>query len=478
MKTTILAAGIAALALVQSASADVTIHLTGSSAFRAATSNGILNIMTFPGGGQGYAYDGASFTGATYQIFKGVVSGIPGVTTVKTQWSGSVEGIRDVSAGNNISFLIDAQTVSTGGTSGASTAAANLAAEPAEVALADNTQNSTAFKTPAINTVFKVGIVPFAFVAGQNTPATFTNLTAQLEKAIVGSGFILTSLITGNAADTTRIYAMGRYPGSGTRLTTLAEIGYGTLTPVTQYHPVTKTGNTINNIDITAAGLSNAGDDGETSGGSLADILRLNSTSVTDNFDGTGPQSIGIISYLGENDSYRAVFGIGGSSGTGAGNARYLSYNGVSAFGGVASKPATVATTLNNPVVTLPAGGTAGIIAGQVITGTGIAPGSIVVSINAAANQLTLDKNATATGSATNAQIGALLPTVVRQGAYSFWNYEYISWKSAVVSGDKATFATALKNRILNFDYGFSGLADDASFQVFRDVDGGVIQHK
>jgi hypothetical protein len=469
MKPKILAASIAAVSLVQVASAaDVTIHITGSSAFRGAASNAILNIMTFPSAGMGYAYQGTSFTGATYQIFKGSVAGITGTTTVKTQWSGSVEGIRDVSAPNNIAFLVDTTTVSAGGTPSAPVTTAN---EPAEIAMADNTQNSTSFKTPAINTVFKVGVVPFAFVAGQNTPTSFTNMTAQIGKALLGAGSIPTSLITGNAADTTPIYAVGRNSGSGTRLTTLAEIGYGTLTPVTQFHPVTQTGNTLNNIDITAL----SGDDGESSGGNLADILRLNSTSVTDNFNGTGPGLIGMIGYLGENDSYRAVFGIGGSSGTGAGNARYLSYAGVSAFGGVASKPASV-TSNGTTTITVVTGSTAGVIPGQIVTGTFIAPGSIVIT-NPNNGTLILDKIAPA-GTSSNVQIGSLLPTAVRQGAYSFWNYEYISWKSAVVTGDKATFAVALKNRILNFDYGFSGLADDASFQVFRDVDGGVIQHK
>jgi hypothetical protein len=102
-----------ALTVVQQASADLTIRLTGSTAFRAGTHKGIVSMMggaanckfamagltaTVPAATQG-GYEGADHT-----VIQGPVAGI-GTLTVQCTWTGSATGIKDVAEGNNLNFI-------------------------------------------------------------------------------------------------------------------------------------------------------------------------------------------------------------------------------------------------------------------------------------------------------------------------------------------------------------------------------------
>ena len=73
-----LLAGIAALVTVSTAKADTVIHITGSTAFRAATVTAIENVM----GGAGnfkaaFAGTTGDEKGATYSVFRGSVATVP-----------------------------------------------------------------------------------------------------------------------------------------------------------------------------------------------------------------------------------------------------------------------------------------------------------------------------------------------------------------------------------------------------------------
>ena len=101
--TKILATGLLSLALAPLANADVTINITGSTAFRAVTHQAILNIMA---PGRASTREGTSDTPSKTAMkdvqracFKGVVAGITGTTTVNCNWNGSVEGMTIVGAG-------------------------------------------------------------------------------------------------------------------------------------------------------------------------------------------------------------------------------------------------------------------------------------------------------------------------------------------------------------------------------------------
>jgi hypothetical protein len=503
MKTKhILTVGIAALCIGTAAQAnDVVIRVTGSTAFRSAVNTAIKNVLS--SGNPAYAYDNGatSFTGASYNIFVGTIPGLTNTTVqpsggigalsqviIKTSWSGAVAGIRDVAQGNSIKFLPDNTTVTTGsGTAVAAPTAGQV--EIADIAMGDNTQGSTAFKTPVIQSSFKVGIIPFAFVAGKDTLPSVTNITFQQHRALLTNGVVPTSVFSNNPSETQPIYATGRDPFSGTRLVTLAEDQYGTLNGVTQFKVINFTsGNTVGDIDLypATATVVDAGNDGESSGGGVAKVLRYTTTNVNDVFTPyTGAASF--IGYLGEADSYNAAWGLGNAlTGTDQGNARYLTYNGVKGFDGQSKAPSSISITSGSPIVQLVAGAgndTSNLVVGQIVFGTGINPGSSIVSIDTVNNRITLDKNATATNAAqTGVRIGSLIPSQIRNGNYTFWNYEYIMWKTGTPgtnivgsSGDKFTAATALRNRIINFDYAAGGLADDASMKVQRGSDGGYV---
>lgn len=505
----ILAASVAALCFGYTAQAnDVTIRITGSTAFRSAVNTAIRNILSSGSPAMAYDNGATSFTGASYNTFVGTLPGLTNTTvqpsgpigalsqvTVKTSWSGAVAGIRDVSQANSIKFLPDGVATSTGGGT-AVTPPTSVQTEVPDIAMGDNLQTSTPFRTPAMQSVFKVGIIPFAAVAGKDTLPSVTNITIQMFRALLSNGSQPTSLFTNNPADTQPIYAAGRDPFSGTRLVTLAEAQYGTLIPVYQFKVVNFNAtnvNTANQIDIypanPGAGVPDAGNDGETSGGNVAKFVRYTTTNISDLFNGyTGPASF--IGYLGEADSYNAAWGIGTPlTGSDQGNGRYLSFNGVKGFDGQTKSPASVGLTSGNATVQLVAGAlndTSALVVGQVVFGTGIAPGSKIISIDTVNNRITLDKNATATNAAqTGVRIGSLLPEQIRNGAYTFWNYEYIMWKTGTPgtnivgsTGDKFTVATAIRDRIINFDYASGGLADDASMKVKRDGDGTFVYPK
>ena len=77
------------------AHADVTIHITGSTAFRAATVAGIQGILSNVRAGY-YTNDGSSsLSGANICIIQGTNASL-GTVTVKCGWSGSGAGIQTI----------------------------------------------------------------------------------------------------------------------------------------------------------------------------------------------------------------------------------------------------------------------------------------------------------------------------------------------------------------------------------------------
>ena len=405
IKNILAIAVVAALAPV--AMADTTINITGATAFRAAALNSIKNSYT----SMTYAYNGGTFTSSTYAIFKGTYPGISGVTTIRTSFSGSVEGVRDVAGQLNVPFLPASTTTSGGGTANAPTGSLD-SAKP-QLAFSDAFASSTPYDNGTLVGA-NAGIIGFRFVANQG--ATLTNITAQQFRALAANGVQPLSLFTGNAADTKTVYLTGRNDGSGTRVTTLAETGFGYANVMNQWKGVTsgtEPSVTVTSLQIWPTGdganVSNiynndtAANGGYSSGGSIATLLGGTSSSVTTK-DATGAtiatgQDLVILSYLGTNDSYVAAVTNG---------AVPLSYNG---------------STLN--------------------VGSG----------------------------------GITNPEVIRNGSYTFWGYEHLFWVDGSRTGDLDTFVTALlgTNGLDNAtNLGNAGL-QTSTMNVSRGDDGGLV---
>lgn len=319
MKRYLLATSLLATTLMGNARADVTINVTGATAFRAAALNAIRASYT----SVNYAYNGTDFAGSTYALFVGSFPGISGTTTIRTSFTGSVEGIRDLALNRDVPFLpttgdANPQPVSSGGTQNA--VVANLVPAKAKFAFSDVYQNATPYRTPALGGA-NAGVITFVFVANQGS--TISNVTSQQFRAIAGNGLQPLSLFTGNAADTKLVYLTGRNDGSGTRVTTLAETAYGYSNPVNQWKPVT-TGAEPNtavttlqywpvNDGANASVIYNsdlAGNGGFNSGSTLRTVLGGTSTAVK-TLDETGAtinesEDLLILGYAGTSDAYTA----------------------------------------------------------------------------------------------------------------------------------------------------------------------------
>lgn len=559
-----LAASAAMLAFASSSFADVTLKFTGSTAFRAAAHSAMRDMLTF-GGGQGFAFDGTTLTGANNSIFKGTIAGNPGlgVVTIKCSWSGSTGGIQTLTSGLTRPFYADSTPISAGGT--ASTPSSNLTdITIADITMMDTQQSTTAFQSPAL-TDEVVGVLPFVWVASKDAPAGLTNMTAQLARQLYAAGFMSSSAFTNNNADApvnidgsmnaagTTVYAAGRDNSSGTRTYALTETGIGPNAQVLQVltqgsirvsttassttlnvlaadqgsvslnmigKPITGgsipasttitgvTGPTIvisNATTATAASVTTAigstiasgsttalyytqdtGNGGHSSGGTLSDMLRVTTTNIDDAFSNQSAFNYSpkgcMVAYLGLSDADRAVNGTGSSVAVGTNvGCRYLSYEGVSCMGGTArtlviGSQGVGATTLTT------ASTTTGIIVGQLVSGTGIAPGTTVTAVTATTIDLS---EATTNGtSLTNnsVKVQQFLPNAVRNGAYPYWAYQRIGYLPSLLSdSNKAAAKTAFFNKLTgsSTDLGAtSAIPDNDDMRFTRSVDGGPISQK
>ena len=261
--------GAVALFLTGSAFGQVTVDITGATAFRAATLDTIKARYVASGVAFKYAHDQAAggFNGSTRSIWNGTFNGIPNVT-IRCSFNGSVEGINAIvnSPASNPTYLDNpaafvAATPAIGGTEVPSTSSPVIAAQ-SEAAFSDVSIASTPYVTdPEAPTDNPVGVVVFTMVANEGASANLTNITSQGFRALFGTGVQDLSILTGKSADAGNlVFATGRNDGSGTRTAYLAETGYGVAIPVNQYTVLTSTSTAITSIQRVPAGGVNDSD--------------------------------------------------------------------------------------------------------------------------------------------------------------------------------------------------------------------------
>ena len=239
----------ASLLLATSAKADFSVYITGSTAFRAAAYAAIASLYN-PGfnvnasaqtAGSSAPYatianpqapnrptSDSLFNGANWHTFSGTMPAFGSqIVTIYCNWSGAVEGVRDVAQGNSLGFLSTAvsqtSSFSDPGTTGV-----------ADFAFSDVFQSTTIYKTPTLQTL-QVGVIPFCFVKNNGATANLTNITHQQAITLLGNGVVSLGSITGDTttgtgSDTNKVLCLiGRYNGSGTRAAVFADTGYGAL---------------------------------------------------------------------------------------------------------------------------------------------------------------------------------------------------------------------------------------------------------
>lgn len=267
MKTKSLIFGLTATVLTLPAYADVTVEITGATAFRKATLASI-HAQYVAGGSFKFAHDKSATAGdyqnSNYSVWIGTFPGVTGTTTIRCTFNGSVEGIRALVASptHDPEFLqtsvLDATIASPTGAARTATSTPREKAQ-AEIAFSDVSVASTPFAASPLEPADSAaGVVVFAMVTNQGSP--LTNITSQQFRALLTNGYQPLSLFTGNAADTTRVYVTGRNDGSGTRTSYMAETGHGIATPVKQYTALVSSGEAISEVQLVPAGGVNDSD--------------------------------------------------------------------------------------------------------------------------------------------------------------------------------------------------------------------------
>ena len=431
------AVGIITVALAGISSAQTVIHISGSTAFRAALNNAIVDIMN-----PGYLIAGSNTTlGSATQL---VVSGTTKVgnypVVIKTSLQGSVGGVQSlaqqspqITFSGSLGWLQTSLATTTTITTAVTASASNTdPAAPADICLADSFQASSFAYGSGFTQLkeTKVGVVPFFYVMGcsndtavQASLSSVTSISAQQIKLLLSAGLPL-SLLTGKDADASvTMYPIGRDEDSGTRLVAFAEPGFGVFGSPVQYAPgfggsisnnvtypiassswpASPTATTITGImpypANTVDGLSfPVGHSGIASGGNVAKTIYAPvDINARDQFGG----KFGIITYLGAGDAQSAI--------KSPSTAFVLNYNGVSGQLALSGDP--IPSTATN----------------------------------------------------------------ITNGAYTFWSYELLDYVPTL-AGPAKTVADQLAQQIITTEAHYSGIALSA-MNVSRSVEGGVINH-
>jgi hypothetical protein len=447
MKLTKQIAALSALTFCTTAYGDVTVDITGATAFRAAALTAIRAKYNASNAAYQFAHDQASglYTGATRSIFKGTFPGIAGVTTVRTSFNGSVEGIRalvDSPASDPTYYTeISGNLVTAAAIGGGETHkdtplfAKTVAASQSEIAFSDVSKAATPYSGFSLQpSDATCGVVVFTMLTNEGSPVT--NVTSQQFRALMTNGFQPRSLFSGVAADNPDgdapgpnagyVFGTGRNDGSGTRTTYLGETGYGVANAVKQYVTNVSSGTALTTIQLVPAGGVNV----PASAGQLAD----NKSTVWGNdIAGNGGYSSG--------SALRTDMGKTGAAVT------VLDDTGADAFGAPVKADLVTWLSLNDAI-------------------TARGNGAIFCSFNGVKlNDIAL---AGSTMSATDR-------AKVTEGVYTAWGFQQLYRRNDITSGDAVTVYAGIKTALETpANLGAAGITVP-EMHVGRPFDGGTV---
>jgi hypothetical protein len=312
MKLKTILAGAMALGITSSAMAQTTeITITGATAFRQATMQGIYDAYASVGAlGNSFNvchdFDGnnlGQLIASNKAVFSGRFPGITGTTVIRTSFNGSTEGLNAIAGNSDPTFLQTAALLNTGSIQG-STTSPTQTLRP-KFSFSDVYQSTSPVRNVTLNPVgtSAVGVVTFAMITNEGAPANWNNVTIQQCRALWQAGTAPLSLFTGNPADTRTVFATGRNDGSGTRSAYLTEWTYGAANLVNQYVATASgiSGNNLTTITLVPAngigsgnfntgrtsdastlwGNTAVGNGGYSSSSALRTLMGLASSSVT-----------------------------------------------------------------------------------------------------------------------------------------------------------------------------------------------------
>jgi len=487
----------AALVSTTAARANVTFHVSGSTAFRAAAINAITRILAPTQA----VYIGSSLAGANDCAFQGTLAGVTGPVTVECHFGGSITGIVGLTqpASNHYHFqTFDTTTGGAANTSAARAATAGgqsnffspygllpsagggykLAASGAvanpdnaatDVGFSDAFQGtatlvtSAAASSPALVDT-QVGVLPFAWMkSSAKTTDTdyaawqrFTDITSNNAATLFGSGGLSFQILDGNSADVAvNAIAVGRDEDSGTRVAGFAESGFGVGNSPSQYE-ITTSGGAAAGPDAVVASLVLQSDvafptigGGYGSGGNIADAF------ATTGWDAAGGYGV---AYIGAADTdgaitegYQITAGVtgGGTTYTAAGLTGSKVAESIAAGNNVYIENSTPGA--NNGFTFLGTVSSVNNITKLVTLSTAIPAGThaIIVDVLTGTNYVR---------SAFLTYNGALLSQAnILNGKNSFWEYEHYFTPAAGLTGDKLTVSNALSSDLISTDAQVAG---------------------
>jgi len=465
MKANKYIAGFLALFATYSASAQTpTYEVTGATAFRRATIEGVRSLYTDSANPNWRVVtNNATITSADFLTFEGNINGT--TTIIRCSFNGSIEGLRALAEPgqgnpgekNGDAWYIKASELPA--TSSASGEVRNITANvrnpaassdlleraKAEMAFSDTDVVISPYGSPVGDDPVLVGGSPGAvvFTVCSTKGSGITNVTVQQYNSLLANGFVPKSFFTGNLADTSKVFCTGRNDGSGTRSSYLAEMGFGVANPVKQFLVLSRTGSTINDT-ITALQ--------EVPAGGVNNPLTPDLQAWVD-AGNTLLQAPGDASIVWDQD----INGNGGAASGGAlvsglqqfgPSVRVFSGNGTNLFGGTPQTDIALITWITlNDAVTAIAGGA----------------GANLCSFNG----VTLDLNAGKTAMAPEGK------NKVINGAYSAWNFVQFYYVDGATQ-DVIDLYDDIFDNIAGGDLGVAGIPTN-QFNIGRTEDGGTI---
>ena len=250
MNKTLLLTAAALVAGVSAHAADRYIKLTGATAFRSFAHEAIkqtfdadppVSVVGSPTAGQ--------------QSFRGRIAAKFGTDDVYVfaAYSGSVQGLKDLLNGTQLSYAAVGDVLPPVGSRAAD--AAFMDNDPANNPVSLNLE-------PLEGSGDVLGVVPFVWVRNPHPDGTsLTSISQQAASALFGQGFAPLELVTGLSADAGKfVVVAGRATSSGTRVITLAEIQRRPNDVIKQY--ALDSANTWKEADSLVNGTTIRDDDG------------------------------------------------------------------------------------------------------------------------------------------------------------------------------------------------------------------------
>jgi hypothetical protein len=291
----------AAMSLVAAGLSNAaTVYLTGSTALRSTVQTTLQAVGNTPQNVFSALASSTFYENKNYMVFIGTASAAAGggPLTVKCHWSGSEAGIHDVASGLSQNFVTDAAADGVDHLA-VSPTAGQLTSQGVDLAMADNQQDISQFNSvrgfPTVATFAKVCVITFKFV---RNPGVWLGSNITGRQFIQSEGFFCPrAVFDGVAADINDfVYISGRDNGSGTRVNTFADTGFGPGTTVASQIEIDSTGNIVASGDV-----------GFSSGGTLANTMGTSTVGKNDPVAGTVGQGFSVIAYMSANDAATAI---------------------------------------------------------------------------------------------------------------------------------------------------------------------------